>query len=100
MIDANVSTVVFAIGSRPHLTTQEAIEFAELVARRLTLAALMAAGLIRMQAELDEEARTEIVLDDEELGELFAFLREPRNPQELESFSHLRAEIAAELDRR
>ncbi len=95
-----MADVVFSIGSHPRLSRLDAFELADLLALRGTHHAVSASGKIGAQAEIDQEASTDIVLDRQELGELLALLQEPRYLEELGPFAHLRAEIAAELSSR
>jgi hypothetical protein len=92
-----MADVVFALGSRARLSRPEALELAELLARQRTPAAVSANGKIRVQADTDQEASTDIVPGPEELAELLDVLQEPHYPEELASFTHLRAAIAAAI---
>jgi K+/H+ antiporter YhaU regulatory subunit KhtT len=94
-----VAAVGFAIGSQPGLSEQEALELAELLGRRRSLAAQSAARKIRKQAgrDADHEMSQNVELDHDELREVAAVLAEPRAPEELPAFLHLREEITLAL---
>jgi hypothetical protein len=92
--------VVFALGDRPGLSQDEALELAELLGRRPTLAGQSASGKIRFQASRDPargEASEDIELDRNELEEVEAVLAEDRDPEELPRFERLRNEILQAL---
>jgi hypothetical protein len=92
--------VVFALGARPGLSQDEALELAELLARRRSLAAQSASGKIRLQASRDpdrDEKSEDIELDRQELEELEAVLAEERHPEELPPFERLRNEVRQTL---
>jgi hypothetical protein len=85
--------VVFALGDRPGLSQDEALELAELLARRRSRAAQSASRKIRLQADRDPDRReesTDIELSREEIEELEALLAEERHPEELLRFQRLR----------
>ena len=88
--------VVFALGGRPGLSQDEALELGELLARRRRFAAQSASRKIRFQASRDPrsgEAREDLELDREELEEVEAVLAEAREPEELPRFERLRSEV-------
>src|SRR5947208_14680891 len=90
-----MAAVAFAIGSRPGLSESEALELAELLERRRSLASVMTAQRIREQARRDPDRETseDVELDPDDLKELAALLSEPRAPEELPAFAHLRDEV-------
>lgn len=94
-----MAAVGFAIGSRPGLSEVEALELAELLERRRSLASFSAAKKIREQAHRDPDRETsqDVELDDLELREVAAVLGEPRAPDELPAFAHLRDEVIGAL---
>jgi hypothetical protein len=96
---ADVAAVGFAIGSRPGLPESEARELAEVLSHRRSLAALSLAGKIREQArrDPDRDVSQDVELELPELRELAAVLAEPRFPEELPAFAHLRDEVLREL---
>jgi hypothetical protein len=88
--------VVFALGTRPGLSQDEALELAELLARKRSLAAQSASRKIRLEANRDPdlgEKSEDIALGREELETLEAALAEARAPEELPRFEHLRSEV-------
>jgi hypothetical protein len=88
--------MAFAIGSRPGLDAYEALELAELLARRRNLAADRLAAKIRAQAKRDPdcgETSEDVELDVDEASELAALLEEPRAPEERPAFAHLRDQL-------
>jgi hypothetical protein len=90
--------VVFALGERPGLSQDEALEIAELLARRRSLAAQSASRKIRLQADPGRgEEATDIELNREELEQLEALLAEERQPEELPRLRRLRDEIRQAL---
>ncbi|OAI55455.1 hypothetical protein AYO48_03640 [Gaiella sp. SCGC AG-212-M14] len=96
-----MAAVVFSIGAeRPGLSEHEARELVELLERRRTLASQSAARKIREQADKDpgHETSQDVDLDRDQLGELAAVLDEPRAPEELPAFAHLRAEVLRALE--
>ena len=73
--------VVFALGARPGLSQDEALELAELLMRRRSTAADSASRKIRSQANRDPDQREkseDIELSREELEEREAVLAEER----------------------
>jgi hypothetical protein len=88
--------VVFALGDRPGLSQDEALELAELLRRSPSFAALSASRKIRLQASRDlaqrEEVSKNIELDRDELEELEAVLAQERHP-ELPGFERLQNEV-------
>jgi hypothetical protein len=97
-----MATVVFAFGSKPDLSEHQALEVAGLLARRRSLAAAIAAGKIRAQAERTigrAETSEDVELTAAELSELVALLQEPRWPEEQPAFAHLRDEAVASFSR-
>lgn len=91
----DVAAVVFAISSAPALSEIEALELAELLDRRRSLAAFSAAKKIREQARRDPgyETSEDVELDNHELREVAAVLAERREPEELPAFEHPRDEV-------
>jgi hypothetical protein len=80
-----MAAVSFAIGSHPGLSEQEALELAELLERRRSLASVLTAKRIREQARRDSDHETseDVELEPADLHELAAVLAEPRAPEEL-----------------
>lgn len=97
---SRMAHVVFALGDRPGLSQDEALELAELLARTRSLAAQSASRKIRLQADRDpdrgEESR-DIELSREEREQLEALLAEERRPEELPRFQRLREEVRQAL---
>jgi hypothetical protein len=92
--------VVFALGARPGLSQDEALELAELLARRRSLAAQSASRKIRLEANRDPdrgEESKDIELSREELEALEAVLEEVRDQEELPRFERLRNEVLQAL---
>ena len=92
--------VIFALGARPGLSQDEALELAELLASRRRFAAQSASRKIRFQASRDPrsgEASEDIELDREELEEVEAVLAEAREPEESPRFERLRSEVLQTL---
>jgi hypothetical protein len=91
--------VVFALGARPGLSQDEALELAELLARRRSLAAQSASRKIRLEAnrDPDREESKDIELSREELEALEAVLEEVRDQEELPRFERLRNEVLQAL---
>jgi hypothetical protein len=90
-----MAAVVFAFGSRPGLNEHQALDVAELLARRRFPASVSAASKIRGQAERSvdrSETSEDVELTTDELSELVALLQEPRWPEEQPAFAHLRDE--------
>jgi hypothetical protein len=87
--------VVFALGARPGLSQDEALELAELLARRRSLAAQSASRKIRLEANRDPdgEKSKDIELSREELEALEAVLAEVRDQEELPRYERLRNEV-------
>jgi hypothetical protein len=88
-----MADVVFALGALPGLSQDEALELAELLARRRALAAQSASRKIRLGAnrETDRgEKSKDIELSREELEALEAVLAEVRDQEELPRFELLR----------
>jgi hypothetical protein len=88
--------VVFALGTRPGLSQDEALELAGLLARKRSLAAQSASRKIRLEANHDPdqgEKSKDIALGREELETLEAVLAEARAPEELPRFEHLQSEV-------
>jgi hypothetical protein len=88
--------VVFALGGRPGLSQDEAIELAELLARKRSLAAQSASRRIRLEANRDPdrgEKSNDIELSREELEAVEAVLDEVRDQEELPRFERLRNEV-------
>ena len=87
--------VVFALGDRPGLSQDEALELAELLRRSPSFAAQSASRKIRSQASRDPdrgEVSKDIELDRDELAELEAVLAQERHP-ELPGFERLQDEV-------
>jgi hypothetical protein len=85
--------VDFALGDRPSLSQDEALELVELLARRRSLAAQSASRKIRLQADRDPdrgEKSRDIELSREELEQLEALLAEERYPEGSPRFQRLR----------
>lgn len=92
--------VVFALGARPGLSEDEALELAELLARKRSLAAQSASRKIRLEANLDAdrgEKSKDIELSREELEALEAVLDEVRDQDEVPGFERLRNEVLQAL---
>jgi hypothetical protein len=92
--------VVFELGARPGISQQEALELAELLARRRSLAAQSASRRIRLEANRDPdrgEKSEDIELSREELEALEAVLAEERDAEELPRFERLRNEALQAL---
>ncbi|MGH3085229.1 MAG: hypothetical protein ACRDNP_14485 [Gaiellaceae bacterium] len=92
--------VVFALGARPGLSQDEALELAELLARKRSLAAQSASRKIRLEANRDPdrgEKSKDIELGREELEALEAVLAEARSPEELPRFERLGNEVRQTL---
>jgi hypothetical protein len=95
-----VAFVKFAVGVKPGLSKNEALELAEILSRRRSIAAHRAAGAIQRAAEREGAqdagavaAEPELELDDDALQEIATVLAEPRNGGELPRFERLREEI-------
>jgi hypothetical protein len=87
--------VVFALGARPSLSQDEALELTELLARKRSLAAQSASRKIRLEANRDPDrgdVSKNIELDRDELEELEAVLARERHP-ELPAFERLQNEV-------
>jgi hypothetical protein len=87
--------VVFALGDRPGLSQDEALELAELLRQEPSFAAQSASRKIRFQASRDPdrgEVSKNIELDRDELAELEAVLAQERHP-ELPGFERLQDEV-------
>jgi hypothetical protein len=92
--------VVFALGGRPGLSQDEALELAELLARRRSLAAQSASRKIRLEANRDPdlgEKSEDIELSREELEAVEAVLAEERHPEESSRLERLRNEVLQAL---
>jgi hypothetical protein len=92
--------VAFALGARPGLSQDEALELAELLARKRSLAAQSASGKIRHEANRDPdrgEKSKDIELNREELEALEAVLEEVQDEEELPRFERLRNEVLQAL---
>jgi hypothetical protein len=88
--------VVFAPGTRPVLSQDEALELAELLARKRSLAAQSASRKIRLEANRDPEQgekSKDIELSREELEALEDVLAEAQASEELPRFEQLRSEV-------
>jgi hypothetical protein len=97
-----VADVVFAIGNRPGVSRDEALELAELLSQRRTLAALRLAARIRIEASRDPDrpsTREDIDLDEMEAPELLVVLAEQHAEVETESLGRLRAELLEHLSK-
>jgi hypothetical protein len=87
--------VVFALGGRPGLSHDEALELAELLGHSPSSAAQSASRKIHFQASRDPdrgEVSENINLDRDELGQLEAVLAQERHP-ELPGFERLQNEV-------
>jgi hypothetical protein len=92
--------VVFALGARPGLSQDEALELAELLARKRSLAAQSASQKIRLAANRDPERgekSKDIELSREELEAVEATLADARDPEELPQFGRLRNDVLQAL---
>jgi hypothetical protein len=92
--------VVFALGDRPGLSQDEALELGELLARKRSLAAQSASRKIRLEANRDPdrgEKSKDIELSREELEALEAVLDEVRDQVGLPQFERLRNEVLQAL---
>jgi hypothetical protein len=92
--------VVFALGDRPGLSQDEALELGELLARKRSLAAQSASRKIRLEANHDPdrgEKSKDIELSREELEALEAVLDEVRDQVGLPQFERLRNEVLQAL---
>jgi hypothetical protein len=88
---------VFDFGDRPGLNEQDALDLAELLARRRNLPAQSLASKLRAQARVDVsrgQVSQDIPLEREELDVLATALAEEPWAQEQEWFEHLRAQVA------
>src|SRR5829696_3298929 len=86
--------VVFALSGRPGLAQDEALELAELLARRRSFAAQSASRKIRFHATRDPDRgeasdNIDLDLDRDELEELESLLAQERDPEELSAFERL-----------
>lgn len=91
--------VVFALGDRPGLSQDEALELAELLRHSRSFAAQSASRKIRSRASRDPdrgEDSKNIELDRDELEELEAVLAQERHP-ELPAFERLQNEVRQTL---
>jgi hypothetical protein len=87
--------VVFALGDRPELSQDEALELAELLRHGRSFAAQSAFRKIRSQASRDPdrgEVSKNIELDRDELAELEAVLAQERHPK-VPGFERLQNEV-------
>jgi hypothetical protein len=87
--------VVFALGAHPGLSQDEALELAELLARKRSLAARSASRKIRLEANRDPdggETSKDIELSREELEAIEAVLAQERHP-ELPALERLQNEV-------
>jgi hypothetical protein len=92
--------VVFALGDRPGLSQDEALELGELLARKRSLAAQSASRKIRLEANRDPdrgEKSKDIELSREELEALEAVLDEVRDQEGLPRLERLRNEVLQAL---
>lgn len=92
--------VIFALGARPGLSQDEALELAELLARKRSLAAQSASRKIRLEANRYPdrgEKSKDIELSRAELEAVEAGLAEARSPEELARFERLRNEVRQTL---
>jgi hypothetical protein len=92
--------VVFALGARPGLSQDEALDLAELLARRRSLAAQSTSRKIRLEATRDPdrgEKSKDIELSREELEAVEAVIAEVRDAEELPRFEHLHNEVLQTL---
>jgi hypothetical protein len=86
-----MAQVVFALGDRPELSQDDALELAEQLRQGASFAAQSASRKIRFQASRDPdrgEVSKNIELDRDELAELEAVLAQERHP-ELSGFERL-----------
>jgi hypothetical protein len=91
--------VVFALGDRPGLSKDEALELAELLQRSPSFAAQSASRKIRFQASRDlarGKVSKNIELDRDELEELESVLAQERHP-ELPGFERLQNQVHQRL---
>ena len=91
--------VVFALGDRPGLSKDEALELAELLQRSPSFAAQSASRKIRFQASRDlarGKVSKNIELDRDELEELESVLAQKRHP-ELPGFERLQNQVHQRL---
>jgi hypothetical protein len=92
--------VVFALGDRPGLSQDEALQLADLLARKRSRAAQSASRRVRVEANRDPdrgEKGEDIELSREELEALEALLAEVRDQEELPRFDRLRNEVLQAL---
>ena len=84
--------MVFAFGSKPTLSRDQAIELADVLATRRNLAAASLSHDIRLEASFAPDAQhatKEIDPTANELGELVAVLQEPRWPKDEPAYESL-----------
>jgi hypothetical protein len=100
LASGRMAHVVFALGDRPGLSQDEALELGELLARKRSLAAQSASRKIRLEANHDPdrgEKSKDIELSREELEALEAVLDEVRDQEGLPRFERLRNEVLQAL---
>jgi hypothetical protein len=100
LASCRMAHVVFALGARPGLSQDEALELAELLARKRSLAAQSASRKIRLEANRDPdrgEKSKDIELSREELEALEAVLQEVQDEEQLPPFERLRNEVLQAL---
>jgi hypothetical protein len=100
LASGRMAHVAFALGARPGLSQDEALELAELLARKRSLAAQSASRKIRLEANRDTdrgEKSKDIELSREELEALEAVLDEVRDQEEVPGFELLRNEVLQAL---
>jgi hypothetical protein len=91
-----MAAVRFAFGQKPALNEHDAMDLAELLSKRRTLASTSLAGKLRTQARVPEGRTSEdIELDRGELDALADALADEPWAQEQEWFTFMRAEVAA-----
>jgi hypothetical protein len=95
-----VSAVVFAIGSKPGLSGDDAEDLARLLEITRNLPAVELAGKIRKQARLDPDrppVSTDIELDRLELQQITAVFTDGPDLLAVPAFAHLNDEVRAAL---
>lgn len=90
--------VVFSFGSKPGLSERQALEVAEALAARRTIAAQSAAAKVRQQARVNPDAgetSVDVTLEPEERAELVAVMDEVEWPDDEPAYRHLQRQASA-----
>lgn len=96
------AAVVFAIGSKPGLSAQQANDLAELLVLGRNSAAIELAGRVRQQAAVDfdgGEVSADIDLDRTELEQIAAVFVEGPDLLDIPAYAHLNDEVLTALGR-